>query len=329
MFVRCRAGAITCYWRRNMNRLRTTMGLLMAAATAALPSMLLAEEGSSTSKSTGLISDAGSQLGYYIETYAVPAVGVLVVFFLAFIIAGWLKRLVHRGLSKTKLDEIIVRFIASLVRWAIIIMALLSCLEKFGIQTTSFAALIGAAGLAIGLAFQGTLSNVASGFMLLLFRPFAAGHVINVAGHIGQVDELGLFSTELVTADNRRIIIPNSQVFGSTIENITAHDRRRVDVGVGVEYQADLDKTREVLTEAAKRIKKQATDKPPTVVLVGLGASSVDWELRAWCHPSDYFAVRESALEEAKKALDAAGLGIPFPQMDVHLFNEKNEEKAA
>jgi small conductance mechanosensitive channel len=222
-------------------------------------------------------------------------------------------------MGRARIDATLSRFAAKASRWAILVLAVLGCLGLFGINVTTFAALIGAAGLAIGLAFQGTLGNLAAGVMLLVFRPFKVDDAVNVAGELGKVYEIGLFTTCLDTFDNRRIIIPNGQVFGSIIENISHHDVRRADVPVGVDYGAGIDETREVLTRAALSVPGRLTDREPQVVLSGLGASSVDWEVRVWAAAADFLAVKQATIRAVKTELDGAGIGIPFPQMDVHL----------
>jgi small conductance mechanosensitive channel len=244
---------------------------------------------------------------------------VLVLLLIAWIIAGWISRLCVRGMSRAQIDETLTRFVGSLVRWLVLLLAVLSCLSVFDVQTTSFAAVIGAAGLAVGLAFQGTLSNFAAGVMLLLFRPFGIDDVVNVAGQTAKVHSIQLFSVVLDTFDNRRIIVPNSAVFGSTIENITHHPIRRADVDVGVDYSADIDRTREILTEAARSVEGGLEDPEPVIVLLGLGASSVDWSVRVWANSADFGPVKQATIRAVKRALDEAGIGIPYPQMDVHL----------
>ncbi len=244
---------------------------------------------------------------------------MLVFLFIAWLIASVLGRITGKTLERARVDLTLARFAGRTVRWAVLLFALLGALGYVGIDVFAFGAVLGAAGLAIGLAFQGSLSNVAAGVMLLLFRPFRVDQVVNVAGNLGKVYEIELFTTTLDTFDNRRIIIPNSNVFGQVIENITYHPKRRVDISVGTEYSADIDRTREVLEAAAQRIPNILTDDAPAVILLGLGASSVDWEVRVWANTSDFLAVKQAGIREVKKALDDAGIGIPFPQMDVHL----------
>jgi len=253
-----------------------------------------------------------------VTQWGLRIVGAIVALFLAWMIAGWLSRTMLRALERRKFDATLSRFFAKLVRYAILVAAILSVLGIFGIQTTSFAAIIGAAGLAIGLAFQGTLSSFAAGVMLLIFRPFKVGDYVTVNGQSGTVKEIELFTTCLTTVDNRVIILPNSQVFGHTIENFTANDTRRVDISVGVAYGADLDQTRTVLEAAVKTIPRSLHDPAPQVFLSSLGASSVNWALRVWTRTEDYWVVYEDTIKVTKQALDSAGLSIPFPQMDVH-----------
>lgn len=270
---------------------------------------------------TELVSDP-SQLMDLFETYGLPAIKALVLLFIAYLIAGWAKRMTTGTLKKAKFDLTLTKFVANLVRWAILILAIVGILGMFGFQTASFAAVIGGSALAIGLAFQGSLSNMAAGVMLLVFRPYKVGDFINAAGVAGTVNEIELFTTTLDTPDNRRIIVPNGSIFGATIENVSHHPTRRVDVNVGVEYGADIDATREVLMKAASNIEGRLTEKEPVVYLTGLGASSVDWVIRIWANTGDFWPVKERLTRAAKYALDEAGIGIPFPQMDVHLFKQ-------
>lgn len=251
-------------------------------------------------------------------TWGLRVIGVLVALFIAKLVAGWAKRSITNTLEKRKFDQTLTRFFANMARYAILAGAVIGCLGVFGIETASFAAVIAAGGLAVGLAFQGTLSNFAAGVMLIVFRPFKVGDVISVAGMVGAVEELELFTTELTTPDKRRLIIPNSAIFGATIENITHHETRRVDVPVGTDYGADIDETRKVLEEMAPKIPGVLSDPAPQIFLAGLGASSVDWQVRVWCKTSDYWDVLQATIRDTKVALDGAGIGIPFPQTDVH-----------
>ena len=251
-------------------------------------------------------------------TWGFRIVGVLFVLFVANVFSRWAQRRLKASLDWRSFDATLTRFFANMVRYVIIGGALLGCLGVFGIQTASFAAVIAALGLAIGLALQGTLSNFAAGVMLLVFRPYKIGDLINVAGQMGIVAELQLFTTNLKTLDNRSMVLPNSAVFGQTIENITKYDTRRVDVPVGVVYSADIEETRKVLEQVPGKVPDALTDPAPQIFLASLGASSVDWQVRIWCPTEKYWDVYQAMIMEIKRALDSAGLGIPFPQMDVH-----------
>ena len=247
-------------------------------------------------------------------------VGLLLLLLLAgYMVAAWAGRMVSGSMRKAKVDETLTRFFGKMTRWGILILVILAVLGRFGISTASFAAVIAAAGLAVGLAFQGTLSNFAAGVMLLVFRPFKVGDVVSVGGTTGKVFEIELFTTTLDTPDNRRFIVPNSAVFGATIENVTYHETRRVDVAVGTDYSADLAKTREVLAAAANGVAGRLDNEDVVIYLTELGGSSVDWSVRVWAKTEDYWAVREALTRDVKDALDDAGIGIPFPQMDVHM----------
>ncbi len=254
-----------------------------------------------------------------ITTYAVRVAGALLLLFVAWIIAGWAGRLMTRSLERAEFDETLKKFFGGVVRWLVLLLAILACLSIFGVQTTSFAAVLAAAGFAVGLAFQGTLSNFSAGVMLLVFRPFQVGDVINAAGVTGKVYEIELFTTKLDTPDNRRIIIPNSAIASGTIENISFHDTRRVDVAVGTDYSASLDQTRNVLEGVAQAEPARLPDQDAQVVLTDLGDSSINWQLRVWTKSEDYWAAKERITRAVKTALDEAGIGIPFPQMDVHV----------
>jgi small conductance mechanosensitive channel len=254
-----------------------------------------------------------------ILAYGIPAITVLLILFIGFMLAGWASTTTLNACNKAKLDLTLGKFIARSAKWGVMLITVLFILSKFQIETASFAVVLGAAGLAIGLAFQGTLSNFASGIMLLIFRPYKVGDVISVAGQVGKIDELELFTTTMDTPDNRRIIVPNSSIFGSVIENITHHSTRRVDVNVGVSYSADIDQTREVLVAAAKSIEGVLELPAMQIMLKDLGASSVDWVVRVWANTSDYWTVREALVRAIKMHLDEANISIPFPQMDVHL----------
>lgn len=254
----------------------------------------------------GLSSEMLSQ----ITTYGMRIVGVIAILFVALFVAKWAQGFTRRRLEKINFDATLTKFLSSVVRWMIMIFTIIGCLGIFGVETTSFAAVIGGASLAIGLAFQGSLSNVAAGAMLLLFRPYTVGDVIQVGGTTGKVDAIDLFMTTIDTFDNRRVLVPNGQVFGNTIENKTYHERRRCDVPVGIGYDDDIDKTREVLTNAVKDLEHV---QEAQIVLDALGGSSVDWSVRCWVPTGEFWNVREAMIQAVKEACDEHGLDIPYP----------------
>ncbi len=253
------------------------------------------------------------------QTHAPNVIGALVVLFAAWMVAGWVSRLMYRSLKLAKIDETLARFATKFTWWGILALAIAGCLGRFGVDTTSYAAAIGAVGFSIGLAFQGALGNFAAGIMLLVFRPYKVGDVIVVGGQTGKVDEIDLFSTTLDTPDNRRIMVPNGSIFGSTIENTSYHHTRRVEVTVGACYSADIDQTYEILMRAVCAVPGILSEPAPEVVLLELADSSVNWSVRAWATTADFGLIKQRTIRAVKLALDHAGIEIPFPQMDVNL----------
>jgi small conductance mechanosensitive channel len=254
--------------------------------------------------------------------YGPKVLGVLLALFFAWVIASWVERGVRASLEKRDFDATLTRFFSKLTRWIILIGAVLGCLGVFGIQTASFAAVLAAAGFAVGMAFQGTLGNFSASVMLLVFRPFKVGDFVEVNDDTGTCEHIDLFTCEFRTLDNKKLIIPNGAVFGSTITNYSGYDTRRVDIDVGSEYSADLNATRAALEKVANTIPGMLKDPAPQVFLKALGASSIDWQVRIWCKTEDYWDVWQATTQACKTTLDEAGIGIPFPQQDVHLDDE-------
>lgn len=261
--------------------------------------------------------------------FALQVVGAVLVLFSAWVLSCWASRVADRTLGRLRIDETLRRFASRLARWAVTLAGVVICLNIFGVESTSGAALVASAGLAIGLAFQGTLSNFAAGVMLLVFRPYKVGDVIAVGGQKGKVDEVALFTTSLDTPDNRRIILPNSQVFGAVIENVSHHTSRRVDVPVGVSYTADVDHTRRVLTDAAHQVSCCLSEPPAEVVLGELGDSAVNWTIRIWVASQDYWQARQELIRAIKLSLDRAEIQIPFPQLDLNVRHSRAKVEAA
>lgn len=248
-----------------------------------------------------------------------PIVKVLLLIIAVLIVSGWVRRLVMGACKKANVEQTLSKFLGNVTKWLVMLLGAITILQTFGVEATSFAAVLASVGFAIGLALSGLLGGVAAGVMLLIFRPFKVGDFVKTAGEAGTVDEIGLFTVTLNTPDNRRIIVPNSSIFGGNIENVTHHATRRVDVAVGTDYSADLDATRAVLEKAAASVEGVMTDPAPVIYLSELGGSSIDWAVRSWAKTEDYWAVREGVTRAVKMHLDEAGIGIPFPQMDVHM----------
>ena len=248
-----------------------------------------------------------------------PIVIAVVLIVVVLLVAKWAKSLTVKAISKARVEITLAKFFGNLVKWSILVMGAVTILQTFGVEATSFAAVLAALGFAIGLALSGTLGNVAAGVMLLVFRPYRVGDVVKVNDITATVDEIELFTTTFDTVDNRRIIMPNSSIFGNTIENISHHKTRRVDVPVGTAYDADIDTARQTLMAAAMAVQGGLNDPAPVVYLNELGDSSISWTIRVWVNASDYWAVKDQLTRDAKYALDRAGIGIPFPQRDLHL----------
>jgi small conductance mechanosensitive channel len=254
---------------------------------------------------------------------------VLAILFCCFLLASAIGRFAG-GFVTAKVDVTLGKFLNKAVRNVIMLVVGMVAMDMlFEVQLAWLAAVLAAAGFAVGMALQGTLSNFAAGIMLLVFRPFRVDDYISVAGCAGTVEEIDLFTTRLNGPDNRHIIVPNGEIFGAKLENYTRNSVRRVDVNVGAAYSADIKVTRKALERAVIRTASEsvqangAIDVPePQVYLRELGASSVDWQLRVWCHPTEYWRVREDLTAAAKEALDQAGISIPFPQMDVHVVGK-------
>ena len=269
--------------------------------------------------SNALKGDRQAQKEIFTE-YVVPAILALLTLIVGYLVACYFGRITGNAVSK-RVDVTLGKFAGRFVRNVILLVVVLGILGSFGVPVSGVAAIFAAGSFAVGMALQGTLGNFAAGIMLLVFRPFKVDDYIKVAGIEGRVDEIDLFTTKLDTLDNRRLIVPNGEVFGTVIENCTRNEVRRVDVNVGVAYDAYLRLTRQVLADSIAVIPGAVTQPEPDVYLDSLGASSVDWQLRVWCRPENYWDVRQRVTMAAKDALDAAEIGIPFPQLDLHVVS--------
>lgn len=247
--------------------------------------------------------------------------GALIIFYVGRWVAGMVVRGIATVMQKSNMDKTLETFICNLVRMTLILFVIIAAVNQLGIQTTSLIAVLGAAGLAVGLALQGSLSNFASGVLIILFRPYKVGDYIEGAGVIGSVEDMQILTTVLTTGDNKRVIVPNSQIMGSIITNYSSNDRRRIDLVVGVSYDDDIDKVRDEL-KALVAADDRILDDPACLIAVSeLADSSVNFVLRPWVKTSDYSAVKFSLTEAIKKRFDEVGISFPFPQHDVHLHN--------
>jgi small conductance mechanosensitive channel len=245
---------------------------------------------------------------------------------LILVVGLWVAKTVRQAfvkvLQKRNVDATLVGFFSSMLYGALAVFIVIAAISKLGVQTTSFVAVIGAAGLAVGLALQGSLSNFASGVLLILFKPFKAGDFIKAGGEMGSVVEVGILSTELKTPENIKVIMPNSAIMGGAITNFSANDTRRVDMVIGVGYGDDLGKAKAVIERLLAADKRVLSEPAPFVGVSNLGDSSVDFTVRPWTKSSDFWQFKCDFTQKIKETFDAEGISIPFPQRDVHLFQE-------
>ena len=265
------------------------------------------------------VQELFTQMSGLIGAYGLKVIGAILVLIVGRVVAGWGRRAARKGLGHANLDPTLVPFISGLAYWLIMVFVVLAVLGLFGIPTASFVAVLGAAGLAVGLAMQGTLSNFAAGVMLLIFRPFRVGDLVEVAGTLGIVKEIGIFATQVNTLDNVRVIISNGTVYSEKISNYTANEIRRVDLTVGVSYGDDLELAKRVILGAVTKHERVLGDPAPQVEVVEMADSSVNFVVRPWCETADYWRVYFDVTQRCKEELEAAGCSIPFPQRDVHL----------
>ncbi len=243
-----------------------------------------------------------------------------------FIIGRWVANLITKGLrrlmERANVDATLIKFLSNIVRVLLLIFVILAAIGQLGIQTTSLIAVLGAAGLAVGLALQGSLSNFAAGVLVIIFRPYKVGDYIEGAGVAGTVDEVQIFNTVLKTPDNVRIIVPNSQITGGIITNYSAHETRRVDFTFGIGYADDIDKAKKIIEDVLTSDERVLEDPAPQIVVAELADSSVNIVARPWSKAADYWSLKFDVTETVKKRFDAEGISIPFPQRDVHVYYE-------
>ncbi|MBD0788800.1 small-conductance mechanosensitive channel MscS [Vibrio sp. Y2-5] len=251
--------------------------------------------------------------------YGVNIVSAILILIIGNIIVKAVAGSVAKVLHKKEMDKAVVEFIHGLVRYVLFVIVLIAALGRVGVETASVVAVIGAAGLAIGLALQGSLSNFAAGVLIVGFRPFKSGDYVEVSGVAGSVEAIQIFQTILKTPDNKMVVVPNGAIIGGSITNYSRHATRRVDLVIGVSYKADLQLTKKVIRETLEKDSRILKDPDITIGVLALADSSVNFVVRPWCKTEDYWGVYFDSMQEIKEALDANGIEIPFPQMDVHL----------
>ncbi len=244
----------------------------------------------------------------------------LVIFYVGRTIARMLTKGVRRLMEKQAVDPILVSFVTSLLQWGLMAFVIIAAITKLGVQTASLVALIGAAGLAVGLALQGSLANFAAGVLIVLFRPYRVGDWVEAAGVAGSVVQVQVLTTILNTADNKQIIIPNGQIMSSIITNYNANNTRRVDLVIGVSYGDDIDKVRNTIRDVVQADSRVLRNPECQIAVSELGESSVNFVVRPWINAADYWDVKFDLTEAIKKRFDEDGISIPFPQRDVHVF---------
>lgn len=260
------------------------------------------------------------QLLEWATMYGTKVIGAIVILIVGRIVVSFLSKLVKKVLTKAGTEETVTKFIVTLTRIGLLVFVILAALSTLGVETASIIAVIGAAGLAVGFALQGSLSNFASGIMLIVFRPIKKDELVEIAGHLGFVKEVHIFNTRMVTFENKRVIIPNSKITSDSIVNYSAEGYLRCDMVFGVSYGDDIDKAKGILENIMRSDARVMDDPPFTVAVKTLNNSSVDFAVRPYVKVEDYWGVYFDTTEAVKKQFDASGVTIPFPQRDVHMF---------
>lgn len=257
-----------------------------------------------------------------ITTYAIPwginIVTALIIFVVGKFVIGVITSVAGKLMARAGVDNILVEFISSIIKAVLLLFIVIAALDQLGIDTTTLVALIGAAGLAIGLSLQSTLQNLAAGVMLIIFRPFKGGDLIEASGVLGVVEKISIFNTIMRTGDNREIIVPNASIYGGTITNFSARDTRRVDMVFGIGYDDDIRKAKDIIKQILSSDERVLSDPEPLIAVGELADSSVNFNVRPWCKSGDYWGVYFDTHEKIKLSFDEEGISIPYPQMDVH-----------
>jgi small conductance mechanosensitive channel len=271
------------------------------------------------------VTDLTRDLTQVLTPWILNVLGALIVLWVGNRIARWAQRLVHRALERAKVDETLIPFVASCAYYLILAFVVIAALGMVGIQTASIIAVLAAAGLAVGLALQGTLANFAAGVMLLIFRPFRRGDFIEAAGTMGAVEAISIFTTTLSSPDNVAIVVPNAAVWGQTIRNYATNPTRRIDLVVSIAYSDNIQTALEAIERVLGAEPRVLHDPAPTIAVGELADSSVNLFVRPWCNREVYWPLRWDLTRALKEGIERAGCTIPFPQRDVHLFQESRQ----
>ena len=263
--------------------------------------------------------DVMQLLSDYAIPWGVKIAIALLIFIVGRIVVSAVVKIVEKLMRNSEMDEMLVRFLSSILRWVLLLFVVIAALSQLGIDTTSLIALLGAAGLAIGLSLQSSLSNFAAGVMIIVFRPFSKGDFVEIAGAMGVVDNINIFTTTMTTPDNKEIIVPNGSVLANNITNFSARDTRRVDMVFGISYDDDLRKAKQILQDIISADDRVLADPAPVIALGELADSSVNFIVRPWVNAEDYWSLLWDTTETVKLKFDEAGISIPYPQMDVHM----------
>lgn len=257
--------------------------------------------------------------------FGIDLLAALAIFIVGRIAIGFAVRGVRIAMRKNDIEKTLETFVCNLIRWALMVVVIIAAIAQIGIQTTSFIAIFGAAGLAIGLALQGSLSNFAAGVLIVLFRPYRVGDWIEAAGISGSVEQVQILTTVLTTGDNKQVIVPNSQIMDSIITNYSAKDTRRIDLVIGVGYDDDIDKVRKTLEDIIASDERILSDPAPKIAVSELADSSVNFVVRPWTKTPDYWSVRFELMETIKKRFDQEDITFPYPQQDVHIIRDSED----
>jgi small conductance mechanosensitive channel len=263
-----------------------------------------------------------------VQTYLIPwglkIILALAIFYIGRMVVSTVVKITSKLMLSREMDEILVSFLTSILRWVLLLFVIIAALSQLGINTNSLVALLGAAGLAIGLSLQSSLSNFASGVMLIIFRPFTKGDFVEAGGATGVIEKISIFTTTMTTPDNKEIIVPNGAILGGNITNFSARPTRRVDMVFGISYDDDIRKAKQILEEIIAADERVLAEPAPVVALGELADSSVNFLVRPWAKSADYWSLLWDTTTAVKLRFDEEGISIPYPQMDVHMSNDDN-----